>query len=177
MSQLMFHMKKSSVVAAVYFLTKPKESNGLEDRLILSKTFRVSNGAYSLIIRNISCNQVRQSAIIWMLNQTQIVVHSSSQHSSTWWSVEMFVRKEAGLRAQHRILCNWTLYSELWAIALLGGTFTIPEMCYTELWVNILMGGFYKVSSCFCRRFFFTLSFLGVSSLQQKFGKLEEKHI
>ena len=40
-------------------------------------------------------------------NHIQIIVHSTSQQSTTWRSDWKFVRKEAGLTAQHRTLMRW----------------------------------------------------------------------
>ena len=51
------------------------------------KTFTVSTGARSLMTRDTSCNQMKQithSSERW--NRSQIIVCSTSRHSATWWS-------------------------------------------------------------------------------------------
>ena len=48
-----------------------------ETLLILSKTYQFRNGAQPFEARGISCNQMRQSTIIWMLTHTQIIVQST----------------------------------------------------------------------------------------------------
>ena len=63
-----------------------------------------------------------------MLNQTKILVHSTSQHSITWWSDQNIGRTEGRLRAQRRTLCaaadqNQTVIkrSRLYLILILKG--------------------------------------------------------
>ena len=48
-----------------------------------------------------SSNPMRQTTIIWMLNQTQVIQHFICQHSTTWWSDWKLVRKEVGLGTWH----------------------------------------------------------------------------
>ena len=47
-----------------------------------------SNGAKDWISddERCQCRQMKQTAFIWTLHRTQIIVHSTSQHSATWWS-------------------------------------------------------------------------------------------
>ena len=69
-------------------------------RTTLSKQ---SNGTLSLIMRDISCNQMKQAALISTLVQAQIIVHSTGQHSTICWSDRRLMRtqyKRAELRAQ-----------------------------------------------------------------------------
>ena len=66
------------------FVTRSKHS-GAKDRLDPNKTFKICNDAHSLVAGNITCYQMMQITIVWVLNQTQIIVHSISQHSATWW--------------------------------------------------------------------------------------------
>ena len=68
-------------------------------------TLRVSNSIWELMTRDISCDQMRQFAFIWMINGTQVIVHSTSPHSTTWQSDPKLVKRRAGLGVQHRTLC------------------------------------------------------------------------
>ena len=49
-----------------------------------------------------------------MLNQTRIIAHSISQHSTTWWSDGRLVRKGVGLRALCGTLCFTSQRSTTW---------------------------------------------------------------
>ena len=62
--------------------------NRMKDLRMLNKNFIISNGAWTLMMRNISCNKMWQFTMHYFecWNQTQITVHSTRQHSTTWWS-------------------------------------------------------------------------------------------
>ena len=69
----------------------------------------ISNAARSAMSTDISCSQMRSvTDIHWKAGITLFrnIIHSTSQHNTTWWSDGKFVKKEAGPGAQ----CG-TLYS------------------------------------------------------------------
>ena len=78
------------------FLHKLKPSYGVKDSSNPKKTFKISNcvGSLDFISRNMSGNWMRQITIIGMLNQS---FQTTSQHSTTWWSGQKLVGREARL--------------------------------------------------------------------------------
>ena len=69
----------------------------------------IINGAHWLVMRILVA--IRWNRLQWFecWNQTQIIVPSTSQHSTTWWSEWKLVRKEVGHRGQPQALCCQTL--------------------------------------------------------------------
>ena len=45
--------------------------------------------------RDISCNQIKQITTIWLLDHTQITLHSTGHHDATWWSAVTWYRVES----------------------------------------------------------------------------------
>ena len=80
-----------------YFPQKLTSSKEAKDWLIPRETFKVCNGARSLMTRYISCNQMKQITFIW-IRLKSIMVHSTNQRSTTWWSDRKLARKGTGLR-------------------------------------------------------------------------------
>ena len=71
-----------------------------------NKTFRIRNGARSLMTRAVRGNTMSKSHSFECFFQTRVIVCCTSEHSTTWWSDGKPVRKGAGLTAQ-----SGTLYS------------------------------------------------------------------
>ena len=76
-----------------WFPHKLLRSNNAKVWWILNKTFKIRNGTCSLMTRGICCNQVRGKLHCYECwNQTQVVVHSTSQQSTTCWSDRKLVK-------------------------------------------------------------------------------------
>ena len=66
------------------FPHKARHINEATDHWILSKTFKISNSTHSLLSRDISCNQMRQPAVTWTLNDSNHgQLHQSTQYHMT----------------------------------------------------------------------------------------------
>ena len=65
-----------------------ERSNKAKDCWSMNKTFRISNGERPLMVRNISCNQLRQIMVIWMLILYRNYRAFAVKNSSKWCSNE-----------------------------------------------------------------------------------------
>ena len=93
-------------------LHKRKQSSGAKELRLPNETW--SNGTRSLMMRDSGrCQCSKLCAFVcWKWNRTQIIVHSTSQHSATCQSGQKLVRKEAGFRTQYYTpLCAWNKWS------------------------------------------------------------------
>ena len=77
-----------------------KHNNRVKDWLVLNKTFKSNEARWSMI-RNISCNEMKQVTPFKRWKQTRFTRRSTSQHRTTWWLDQKLVRKRRGLRVQH----------------------------------------------------------------------------
>ena len=71
-------------------------------RLVDSEqNLQISNSTQSLMMTDMSCNQMKQTAFIWILESEQIIKYSTSQHSATWWlNQSLQLRRDMGPRPQ-----------------------------------------------------------------------------
>ena len=74
------------------FLTSEKHSNGAIDWLIPNKTFKITRGAHSLM-RDISCNQMKQDVFIWISYLVNWCFESSQPLGIISGLKETFIKK------------------------------------------------------------------------------------
>ena len=65
-------------------LHKLKHSNRAKtDGVLPNITFKISNDARAAMPRDIGCNQISHSTLIYMLKEIEITAHSTSRHTTT----------------------------------------------------------------------------------------------